>query len=201
MKNSAVIFYLTAAFGTIVSCTSSYDPMDDYEELPSKKVVETPQPTESVRFDPEQISRGQYLVSLLGCGSCHTDGALTGLPDKHKLLAGSGTGIAYSNPLVDPNPGVVYPSNLTPDIETGIGSWTREQIATMVRSGIDNHGGRSLPVMPWPAYAKITQEDALAIAAYLKSLPPVKHQVPDNVPRGQKAQAPFVHFGVYRSRP
>lgn len=201
MKNPAFIFCFAAVFGPIVSCTGSYDPLKDYEQLEPAKVLETPQPTKDARFDPEETARGQYLVSLLGCGSCHTDGALVGLPDNRKLLAGSGTGIAYSNPLADPNPGVVYPSNLTPDIETGIGSWTREQIANMVRTGVDNHGGRSIPVMPWPTYAKITQEDALAIAAYLKSLPPVKHQVPDNVPHGQRAQAPFVHFGVYRNRP
>jgi len=54
--------------------------------------------------------------------------------------------------------------------------------------------------MPWPAYHEIVEDDALAIAAYLKSLPSVSHQVPDNVPTGRRARSSFVHFGVYQSR-
>ena len=54
--------------------------------------------------------------------------------------------------------------------------------------------------MPWPSYANIHAEDATAIAAYLKSLPPVRHQVPANVQRGQRSTAPFIHFGVYQSK-
>jgi hypothetical protein len=55
-------------------------------------------------------------------------------------------------------------------------------------------------VMPWPAYRKLTTEDALAITAFLRSLPAVRHQVPANVEPGNKARAPYVHFGVYRSK-
>jgi hypothetical protein len=70
----------------------------------------------------------------------------------------------------------------------------------MIQTGVDNHSGQSLPVMPWPAYANITREDATAIAQYLLSLPAVEHRVPVNVRPGQRASSPFVHFGVYRSR-
>jgi len=115
-------------------------------------------------------------------------------------LAGSNTGIAYTSPFVDSNPGVLYPPNLTPDMETGLGTWTMNRLVVMIRQGTTEHSGRSLPVMPWPAFAGITDEDAFAIAAYLKSLPPVRHQVPANVSPGQRARAPFVHFGVYQSR-
>ncbi len=69
----------------------------------------------------------------------------------------------------------------------------------MIRVGTVDHSARSLPVMPWPAYASITREDALSIAAYLKSLAPVRHQVPRNVSPGQRTDAPFVHFGVYQA--
>lgn len=200
MNKTGLIFCLTATFSLTVSCTNSYDPLKDYEQLQPANVFETPAPGTGTPHDPEEVSRGRYLVALLGCGSCHTDGALEGRPDQNRLLAGSGTGIAYSNPLVESRPGVVYPPNLTPDRETGIGNWSVEQIAKQLRTGIDNHGGRSIPVMPWPAYAKITPEDARAIAVYLKSLPPVKHRVPEKVSPGQKAPAPFVHFGIYRSR-
>ena len=117
-----------------------------------------------------------------------------------RQLAGSRTGIAYTSPFVDSNPGVVYAPNLTPDMETGLGSWTMDRLVDMIRLGTSSHGGTSLPVMPWPAFAGVTDEDAFAIAAYLKSLPPVRHQVPANVSPGQRASAPFVHFGVYQSR-
>ena len=70
----------------------------------------------------------------------------------------------------------------------------------MVRLGVDQHGRQTIPVMPWPAYARITGEDAQAISMYLKSLPPVRHEVPQNVSPGQRATAPFVHFGVYQVR-
>jgi len=146
------------------------------------------------------VEKGKYLTGLLGCGSCHTNGALVGMPRQDQLLAGSSTGIAWSNPMQESNPGIVYPSNLTPDMETGIGSWSIAQIVNMVQAGIDNHGSRTLPVMPWPSYANINDEDANSIAMYLKSLPPVRHQVPQNVSPGRKAVAPFVHFGVYQSR-
>ena len=115
-------------------------------------------------------------------------------------LAGSRTGIAYTNPLVDKHPGVIYPSNITPDVETGIGSWNESEIVRLLGSGETSHDRQLLAVMPWPTYAWITDSDALSIAAYLLSLPPVKHRVPDNVPAGRKASSPYVHVGVYRSR-
>jgi len=68
--------------------------------------------------------------------------------------------------------------NLTSDKETGLGSWTREQIATAITTGKRPDGRVLAPVMPWRAYAQLTRMDALAIAAYLQSLPPVRHDVP-----------------------
>ncbi|MDT8429112.1 MAG: c-type cytochrome [Pseudomonadales bacterium] len=184
----------------LLACAAEYNPLDDYEQLTPVTLLEAP-PATANNHPPEAVARGQYLVALLGCGSCHTDGALVGEPSSARLLAGSGVGIAYSNPLAQANPGVVYPPNLTPDANTGIGNWTLEQIMVMVKSGTDNHGSQTLPVMPWPAYANITDDDARAIAMYLQSLTPVNHRVPANVRPGQRATAPFVHFGVYRSRP
>ena len=194
------IFTLFSVLLLLSACTSSFNPLDDYEQLTPSTILESPEPIANVNYPEEEVQRGQYLLGLLGCGSCHTNGALVGRPDQRLLLAGSNTGIAYTNPLADPNPGIVYPSNLTPDPATGIGSWSLQQITTMIQSGIDNHGSRTLPVMPWPSYANIADEDASAIAMYLKSLPPVQHQVPENVSPGQQAEAPFVHCGVYQSR-
>lgn len=196
---AALIVFLSACNN--IDNASSYNPLDDFEALDPATIFATPEPRpEASNYSTDQLSRGRYLVGLLGCGSCHTDGALLGTPDPARLLAGSSIGIAYTNPLLDSNPGIVYPANLTPDMETGLGSWTMDRLVTMIRVGTTEHSASSLPVMPWPAYASITYEDALSIAAYLKSLPPVRHVLPDNVRRGQRAQADYVHFGVYQRR-
>lgn len=176
------------------------DPLMGYEQVEPASTLETPAPGASAH-PAEQAERGRYLVTLLGCGGCHTDGALIGKPQPERLLAGSSIGIATSNPMERPDPGIVYPSNLTPDPKTGLGAWSQEEIATLLLSGIDNHGTKVLPVMPWLNYQQLQPEDAAAIATYLQSLAPVKHRVPKNVEPGQKARDPFVHFGVYRARP
>jgi len=181
------------------SAPTPYNPLTDFAELDPATIFATPEPDPTrSSYSVEQLSRGRYLVGLLGCGSCHTDGSLVGNPDADRLLAGSSTGIAYTSPFRDGDPGVVYPANLTPDLETGLGTWTMEQLVTMIRVGTTEHSASSLPVMPWPAYSSITYDDALSIAAYLKSLPPVSHRVPANVREGQRAPAPYVHFGVYQ---
>ncbi len=195
-------FLIATALVTLNACStaSNYNPLDDYQQLTPATNLPTPVALSNGNFTVEQVERGQYLVGLLGCGSCHTNGALTGTPNRQQLLAGSDTGIAWSNPLVDRNPGIVYPANLTPDIETGIGSWSKQDIIRMIQTGMSKHGGQTLAVMPWPSYANIHADDITAIAAYLKSLSPVRHQVPAEVMRGQKAVAPFIHFGVYQSK-
>ena len=176
-----------------------YNPLNDFEQLDPTTIFAMPDAMPSPNYSPEQLTRGRYMTGLLGCGSCHTDGALVGNVNQSRLLAGSSTGIAYSSPFVDDFPGIVYPPNLTPDMETGLGSWTMNRLVQMIRVGTIDHSSRSLPVMPWPAFVNITEEDAFAIAAYLKSLTPVRHQVPSNVSRGQRSSAPYVHFGVYQS--
>lgn len=197
MFKPLIVITVAAALG---ACAETYNPLDDYEQLNPATNLPTPPAAVNANFSPDDIARGQYLVGILGCGSCHTNGALVGTPNPEHLMAGSDTGIAWTNPLVQRNPGIVYPANLTPDIETGIGSWSVADIVAMIRTGVDKHSGQTLPVMPWPSYAQIKVEDATAIAAYLKSLPPVSHRVPFNVQPGQRAVAPFVHFGVYQSK-
>ncbi|MEX2367000.1 MAG: hypothetical protein WD601_10360 [Pseudohongiellaceae bacterium] len=197
---SAVVSILGLLVLTACSSSTPFNPLDEYEQLTPTTILETPEAVANSAYPAEVVARGKYLTGLLGCGSCHTNGALVGQARADQLLAGSDTGIAYSNPLAEANPGVVYPSNLTPDMETGIGSWTLEQIITMLQTGVDNHSSQTLPVMPWPSYASLEADDAYAMAAYLKSLPPVRHRVPANVRPGQAARFPFIHFGIYQSR-
>lgn len=178
------------------------DRLQDYEEVAAITVLDAPEPVPG-GFSPErrfQVERGEYLVELLGCGACHTDGALAGVPDYDKSLAGSTIGIAYNSPLTIDAPGVIYPANLTPDVETGIGAWSDIQIERAIRAGLGRHSGRRIAVMPWQGYAKLNEDDIKAIVAYLRSIAPVKHKVPDEVLPGQKAKYPYIYFGVYRSR-
>ena len=76
-----------------------------------------------------------------------------------------------------PGLGIFVGPNLTPDKQTGLGNWTADQIVTALTTGKTPEGRILAPIMPWHAYANLTKSDALAIAAYLKSLPPVSHQV------------------------
>lgn len=193
---------ILVACATDTGTETRYDPLKNYEELKAATILDAPDPVAG-NFAPErlqQVKHGEYLIELLGCGTCHTDGALEGAPNMKRALAGSRTGIAYSNPMGDERPGIVYPPNLTPDEDTGLGSWNDLQIEQAIRTGIGQHAGRRLVAMPWQGYTKMTREDVRAIVAYLRSIPPVKHKVPDEVKPGERAKAAFVYFGVYRSR-
>jgi hypothetical protein len=177
---------------------SGYNPLEDYDaRMPTTvhnvSVVASDYPA-------AMVEQGRYLAELLACGTCHTDGALVGDIDPARQFAGSRVGIAYSNPFEEKNPGVLYPANITPDRETGIGAWQDEQLVRVIRTGVNAHGERQLPVMPWPGYAKIKDADAKALVAFLRSLKPIRHQVPANVLPGEKAEYPFVHFGAYQSK-
>lgn len=119
-----------------------------------------------------QVERGKYLVTFGGCVDCHTPGYFLGKPDMARFLGGSDVGFFL------PGGGTFYGSNLTPDKETGLGSWTRQQIVTALQTGVRPDGRILAPIMPWRAFAKLTRTDAQAIAAYLKSLPPVRNKAP-----------------------
>ena len=118
------------------------------------------------------IERGRYLVELAGCSDCHTPGGLIGHPDQARYLGGSDVGFAI------PGQGVFVGPNLTPDRETGLGGWSEQQIVTAITTGARPDGRMLAPVMPWPGFSHLTHADALAIAAYLKSLPAVRNKVP-----------------------
>lgn len=119
--------------------------------------------------DDSQVARGRYLVSLAGCSDCHTPGGMLGDPDMKRYLGGSDVGFSI------PGQGVFVGQNLTPDAETGLGKWTSEEIVTAIRKGKRPDGSELAGVMP--SFARLTDEDAFAIAAFLKSLPPVSHKI------------------------
>jgi mono/diheme cytochrome c family protein len=102
------------------------------------------------------VERGRYLSILSDCASCHT------VPQKNQPFAGG-------RPIETPFGSIVAP-NVTPDMETGIGSWTDDQFDNAVRKGIGRNGERLYPAMPFNAYTKMSREDVLAIRAYLDTV-------------------------------
>ena len=150
----------------------------------------------------ERIRRGEYLVTIGSCNDCHTplkmgpngpepdmSRMLSGHPEKLVMppapklgdgpwmWSGAATNTAFAGPW-----GVSYARNLTPDNLTGIGIWTEEMFIKTLRSG--RHWGVArpiLPPMPWQNVAHMTDEDLKSVYAYLRSIKPVRNQVPDAV--------------------
>jgi mono/diheme cytochrome c family protein len=115
------------------------------------------------------LERGGYLVNGIGnCGNCHSPQQ----PD------GSVSGPALSGGMALLAPGVTaYPPNLTSDPQTGLGQWSEQQIVTALREGITPGGTVLRPPMPIGFYRGMSDRDAHAIAAYLRSLAPVHSEV------------------------
>jgi mono/diheme cytochrome c family protein len=137
-------------------------------------------PSSASNAASKQVERGKYLASIIPCTDCHTPGSFLGHPDMKHYLGGSEVGFEV------PGLGVFYGPNLTPDKETGLGNWSKEQIATAITTGKTPDGRILAPPMPVESFKHLTHADALAIAAYLKTLPPVKNKVPGPFGPGQK---------------
>lgn len=108
-----------------------------------------------------QIEKGRYLATAADCVACHT------IPNGGKSFAG---GRAIETPF-----GNITAPNITPDAETGIGSWTDEQFDNAVRNGVRPDGSRLYPAMPYTSYTKMSHDDVAAIRAYLNTVEPVRH--------------------------
>ena len=150
----------------------------------------------------QRVKRGAYLVTIGGCNDCHTPfkmGPNGPEPDMSRELSGhpesvvmppapklgkgpwvwvgAGTNTAFAGPW-----GVSFARNLTPERLTGIGIWNEETFIRTIRTG--RHWGVSrpiLPPMPWFNYAKMTDEDLKSVYAYLRTIKPIKNQVPDAI--------------------
>ena len=133
-----------------------------------------------------EAERGGYLARIMDCTGCHTPGALAGKPDAIRYLGGSDIGFQI------PQLGVFYPPNITPDPETGLGEWTKEEIVAAVRTGVRPDGRELAPIMPWRSYAALSDEDARALATYLKSLSPVRHRAPGPFGPSETPTSPYL---------
>lgn len=143
------------------------------------------QPASATQPAMTPLQRGEYLSNIMGCNDCHTPGGIYGSPDFERRLAGSEIG--WQGPW-----GVSYASNLTPDPETGLGAWTNVEIERALRSGVRKDGSPILPPMPWQNFANMTADDMASLIAYFKSIPPVRHKVPDRVPPNGVATTPVI---------
>src|SRR3954466_4112226 len=134
-----------------------------------------PTTQETVGAAPELIARGNYLVNQVSsCGACHTPrvgGTFLGGERTDAFLAG---GTLFND--VDENYRIVA-SNITQDRETGIGAWTDDEILRAVRDGVSRGGRLLMPPMPFTAWQHMSDDDARAIVAYLRTVPPVKNAV------------------------
>jgi cytochrome c553 len=133
------------------------------------------------------LERGKKLATFGGCVDCHTPGALYGAPDFTRQLSGSELG--WSGPW-----GTSYARNLTPDLETGLGYYKEHEIILALKSGKRLDGKPMLPPMPWQNIANLSDADMHALVAYLQSLPPVAHQVPEALPPGQTPTGSVLTF-------
>ncbi len=150
-----------------------------------------------------RVERGHYMVKVMGCSDCHTPkkmGPQGPELDESRLLSGHPEGsnlppaprlpegpwiataawdlTAWNGPW-----GTSYTRNLTPDENTGIGSWSEETFVKALRTG--RHMGVArpiLPPMPWQFYRDLTDDDLAAIYAYLRTIPPIHNRIPEPLP-------------------
>jgi mono/diheme cytochrome c family protein len=116
--------------------------------------------------DFNQIEQGHYLAVAGDCAACHT-------------LPGSGHDFAGGRVVETPFGHLIAP-NITPDPLTGIGAWTNDEFVDALTKGTGRHGERLYPAMPYTYYTKLTREDALAIRAYLNTVPAVHNPIKSN---------------------
>jgi mono/diheme cytochrome c family protein len=128
----------------------------------------------TANHDSSALLRGKFLYTAsLTCWLCHSAGD-PGTPP-------SG-GMKFDLTTLSPSLGVYYAANITPDVETGIGGWTDSEIVRAIREGVRKDNSVLFPIMPVDPLNGLSDEDVLALVAYLRSLPPVKNKVPEKEP-------------------
>jgi mono/diheme cytochrome c family protein len=106
----------------------------------------------------DPLARGEYLTRAADCAACHA------APGGHAFAGG----VAFTLPM-----GTIYSTNITADLETGIGSWSDDDFVRALHAGVNKAGQPLYPAFPYTSYTALSRADILAIKAYLFSLPPV----------------------------
>lgn len=132
-----------------------------------------PQPLAPMTHEA-RLERGRYLVeNVLDCFACHADVDWKGSGQPEESTKGGG-GRVYDDSFPFP----IYAPNISPDPETGAGTWTDEQFRRALRDGIGHDGRKLLLFMPFEFFRHLTDEDLDAVIAYIRSIPPVKKKMP-----------------------
>jgi len=141
---------------------------------PPAASTQPPRPqVERVADGADPLTHGKYLVeTIAGCGNCHTPHLADGSLDPNMVLAGA---FVIEEPVFK-----AYARNITPDMETGIGAWTDDQIVNAIRNGQKRDGTFYGPPMSFGWYKRMSDTDVRAIVAYLRTVKPVRNVVPES---------------------
>lgn len=158
-----VVLILGVLFGTNVGRRAIFGPLA------------RPLTDRTFQRTPERLARGKYLAeSVSGCMYCHSPHDWT----KHDAPITPGMlGAGELIPLAD-LPGRVFAPNLTPEPDTGAGNWTDDQLARAIREGVGHDGHTLFPLMPYPHFRQMSDEDLASVIVYLRSLAPVRNPLP-----------------------
>ncbi|MFZ5472218.1 MAG: c-type cytochrome [Myxococcota bacterium] len=154
-----------------------------------------PTTDEKVEATAERLARGEYLVNSVGaCGGCHS--GREGGDNLHAFInSGESTEKYLAGGIGDTVPemgATLFMPNLTSDEETGLGTWTDDEIMRAIRDGIGKDGRLLFPMMPFNSYQHMSDEDVRSIVAYLRSIPKVKTK------SGKSEMGGFVGFLLRR---
>jgi mono/diheme cytochrome c family protein len=153
-----------------------------------------PPPPPRLGADPATralAERGRYVAALGTCTLCHSAGPSLTRPWRPYPAMGGGMRVSWRVF------GTTYSRNLTPDRDTGLGTWTRAEIRRAIVSGIARDGRQMhWQAMPWDHFSNLSPEDLEALVVYLQQLPPVYSRIPDpEPPRAGDPDADTFYFG------
>ncbi len=144
------------------------------------------------------LERGKYLAtSVAACVDCHSKRDFTKYSGPVVPGSEGGGGLAF--PEKWGLPGTLYGKNITPDPETGIGTWTDEEVLRAMTQGISKNGDTLFPLMPYTNFNRMAKQDLLSIIAYIRTLKPIKNKVPARqlmVPIAMAYPAKFLQASV-----
>ena len=135
-------------------------------------------PTSAEKFEATEarLARGKYLSEgPMHCFFCHTEHDMTG-PEPLYPIVQAKKGAGWSMPIPELNN--LAARNITPDPETGIGTWTDDEVARAIREGVRKDGTALFPVMPYLDFRTLDDEDVKSIVVYLRTIPAIKNTVP-----------------------
>ena len=142
-------------------------PAQDAAPVPSAPAAEVAPAAEAPPADP-LVEQGRYLALAGNCATCHT---------RHGGEPYAG-GLPFKTPYAFL--GTLHSTNITPDPETGIGSWTEAQFIRAMHSGVAADGSRLFPAFPYTSFTLASEDDVKAIYAFLKTVPAVRYAPPRN---------------------